>query len=196
MSAGYSIYLWQGVGDPIAAYFGGELGLNIYVIWIAAIALTIALGLNVRAAGADQVAEAKGRLEPALLLFRRFFNFRRRSGRSLWLRCGGLLTRRLRRAGLLLRRAARRFLRRLRAAEAGVHARSGAELVCEPIGHVPHLEVVVREPALGRRYRIETIAPMRPTHGLPRLHVPPVDNVLSLRFCCCARSSWRRGLAG
>jgi peptidoglycan/LPS O-acetylase OafA/YrhL len=45
MSAGYSIYLWQGVGYSIAAYFGGELGLNIYVIWIAAIALTIALGL-------------------------------------------------------------------------------------------------------------------------------------------------------
>ena len=31
--------------DFRAAYFGGELGLNIYVIWIAAIALTIALGL-------------------------------------------------------------------------------------------------------------------------------------------------------
>lgn len=45
MSAGYSIYLWQGVGYSLAAYFGGELGLNIYVIWIAAIALTIALGL-------------------------------------------------------------------------------------------------------------------------------------------------------
>ena len=45
MNAGYSIYLWQGVGYSLAAYFGGELGLNIYVIWIAAIALTIALGL-------------------------------------------------------------------------------------------------------------------------------------------------------
>ncbi|MEQ1812466.1 MAG: acyltransferase [Terricaulis sp.] len=45
MSAGYSIYLWQGVGYSLAAYFGGELGLNIYVIWIVAIALTIALGL-------------------------------------------------------------------------------------------------------------------------------------------------------
>ena len=45
MSAGYSIYLWQGVGYSLAAHFGGELGLNIYVIWIVAIALTIALGL-------------------------------------------------------------------------------------------------------------------------------------------------------
>jgi peptidoglycan/LPS O-acetylase OafA/YrhL len=45
MSAGYSIYLWQGVGYSLAAYFGGELGLNVYVIWIAAIALTIALGM-------------------------------------------------------------------------------------------------------------------------------------------------------
>lgn len=45
MSAGYSIYLWQGIGYSLAAYFGGELGLNIYVIWIAATALTIALGL-------------------------------------------------------------------------------------------------------------------------------------------------------
>lgn len=45
MSAGYSIYLWQGAGYSLAAYFGGELGLNIYVIWMAAIALTMALGL-------------------------------------------------------------------------------------------------------------------------------------------------------
>jgi peptidoglycan/LPS O-acetylase OafA/YrhL len=45
MSAGYSIYLWQGVGYSLAAYFGGQLGANVYVIWIAAIALTIALGL-------------------------------------------------------------------------------------------------------------------------------------------------------
>ena len=45
MSAGYSIYLWQGVGYSLAAYAGGELGANVYVIWIAAIALTIALGL-------------------------------------------------------------------------------------------------------------------------------------------------------
>jgi peptidoglycan/LPS O-acetylase OafA/YrhL len=45
MSAGYSIYLWQGVGYSLAAYFGGELGANVYVIWIVAIVLTIALGL-------------------------------------------------------------------------------------------------------------------------------------------------------
>lgn len=45
MSAGYSIYLWQGVGYSLAAYAGGELGLNIYVVWVAAIALTITLGL-------------------------------------------------------------------------------------------------------------------------------------------------------
>lgn len=45
MSAGYSIYLWQGIGYSLAAYVGGVLGLNLYVIWIAAIALTIALGL-------------------------------------------------------------------------------------------------------------------------------------------------------
>ncbi|MBL8548053.1 MAG: acyltransferase [Hyphomonadaceae bacterium] len=45
MSAGYSIYLWQGIGYSLAAYAGGALGLNVYVIWIAAIALTIGLGL-------------------------------------------------------------------------------------------------------------------------------------------------------
>lgn len=45
MSAGYSIYLWQGVGYSLAAFYGAALGLNLYVIWVAAIALTIALGL-------------------------------------------------------------------------------------------------------------------------------------------------------
>jgi len=45
MSAGYSIYLWQGVGYSLAAYAGASVGANIYVIWIAAIALTIGLGL-------------------------------------------------------------------------------------------------------------------------------------------------------
>jgi peptidoglycan/LPS O-acetylase OafA/YrhL len=45
MSAGYSIYLWQGVGYSLAAHVGGRFGANVYVIWIAAIALTIALGL-------------------------------------------------------------------------------------------------------------------------------------------------------
>ena len=45
IKSGYSIYLWQGVGYSLAAYAGGELDANIYVIWIVAIALTIALGL-------------------------------------------------------------------------------------------------------------------------------------------------------
>jgi peptidoglycan/LPS O-acetylase OafA/YrhL len=45
VSAGYSIYLWQGVGYSLAAYAGAELGANIYLVWGAAIALTIALGL-------------------------------------------------------------------------------------------------------------------------------------------------------
>jgi len=45
IESGYSIYLWQGVGYSLAAYFGGEWGANIYVIWIAAIVLTIALGM-------------------------------------------------------------------------------------------------------------------------------------------------------
>lgn len=45
MSAGYSIYLWQGVGYSLAAYAGAALGANIYGTWIAAIVLTIALGL-------------------------------------------------------------------------------------------------------------------------------------------------------
>ncbi len=45
MSAGYSIYLWQGIGYSLAAFAGGELGVSKYVVWIAAIALTILLGL-------------------------------------------------------------------------------------------------------------------------------------------------------
>jgi len=45
MAAGYSIYLWQGIGYSLAAYAGAELGVSKYVVWIAAIALTIALGL-------------------------------------------------------------------------------------------------------------------------------------------------------
>jgi len=45
MSAGYSIYLWQGIGYSLAAYAGAELGVSRYVVWIAAIGLTIALGL-------------------------------------------------------------------------------------------------------------------------------------------------------
>ena len=45
MSAGYSIYLWQGVGYSLAAYAGGEIGASKYLIWLAAIVLTVALGL-------------------------------------------------------------------------------------------------------------------------------------------------------
>lgn len=45
MSAGYSIYLWQGVGYSLAAYAGAQLGANVYVVWVAAVAVTIALGL-------------------------------------------------------------------------------------------------------------------------------------------------------
>jgi peptidoglycan/LPS O-acetylase OafA/YrhL len=44
-TAGYSIYLWQGIGYSLAAYAGSELGAGKYVIWIAAVVLTIALGL-------------------------------------------------------------------------------------------------------------------------------------------------------
>lgn len=45
MRAGYSLYLWQGLAYSLAAYAGGEWGLSIYVVWIAAIVLTVALGL-------------------------------------------------------------------------------------------------------------------------------------------------------
>lgn len=45
MSAGYSIYLWQGVGYSLAAYAGAQMGANTYLVWVAAIALTIVLGL-------------------------------------------------------------------------------------------------------------------------------------------------------
>lgn len=45
MSAGYSIYLWQGIGYSLAAYAGAGLGVSKYIVWIAAIVLTIALGL-------------------------------------------------------------------------------------------------------------------------------------------------------
>lgn len=41
ISAGYSIYLWQGVGYSLAAYIGAD----IYAVWIVAILLTVALGL-------------------------------------------------------------------------------------------------------------------------------------------------------
>jgi peptidoglycan/LPS O-acetylase OafA/YrhL len=45
ISAGYSIYLWQGMGYTLAVVTGREFGLNVYVVWAEAIALTVALGL-------------------------------------------------------------------------------------------------------------------------------------------------------
>jgi peptidoglycan/LPS O-acetylase OafA/YrhL len=45
MFAGYSIYLWQGVGYFIAMTFGNHFGLPIVVTWLAALILTVALGM-------------------------------------------------------------------------------------------------------------------------------------------------------
>ncbi|HVV33520.1 MAG TPA: acyltransferase [Vitreimonas sp.] len=45
MSAGYSIYLWQGLGYTIAAAVGRPQHWSPYVIWPLAIAITIILGL-------------------------------------------------------------------------------------------------------------------------------------------------------
>jgi peptidoglycan/LPS O-acetylase OafA/YrhL len=43
--SGYSIYLWQGVGYTAALMIGRPLGLNVYLMWLTAIAITIVLGL-------------------------------------------------------------------------------------------------------------------------------------------------------
>lgn len=45
ITAGYSIYLWQGAGYTAAMYGGGLLGWSDWAIWPAAVALTVALGL-------------------------------------------------------------------------------------------------------------------------------------------------------
>ena len=45
ISAGYSIYLWQGAGYSLMSLAGDQLSLSKYVVWLAAIALTVALGL-------------------------------------------------------------------------------------------------------------------------------------------------------
>ncbi|MBL8543135.1 MAG: acyltransferase [Hyphomonadaceae bacterium] len=45
ISAGYSIYLWQGAGYSLMSLAGDQLGLSNYLVWLAAIALTVALGL-------------------------------------------------------------------------------------------------------------------------------------------------------
>ncbi|MFZ2029842.1 MAG: acyltransferase family protein [Vitreimonas sp.] len=43
--SGYSIYLWQGLGYTIASLVGTPNHWNAFVIWIVAIALTVALGM-------------------------------------------------------------------------------------------------------------------------------------------------------
>jgi len=45
ISAGYSIYLWQGLGYSVAALVLRPLGWSNFLIWAVAIALTIVLGL-------------------------------------------------------------------------------------------------------------------------------------------------------
>lgn len=45
ISAGYSIYLWQGLGYSAALIFGRWAGLNDLIVWPIAIAITLALGL-------------------------------------------------------------------------------------------------------------------------------------------------------
>ena len=43
--SGYSIYLWQGLGYTVASLIGRPNHWNVFAIWIAAIALTVALGM-------------------------------------------------------------------------------------------------------------------------------------------------------
>ena len=43
--AGYSIYLWQGVGYSIAIRFGNHFGLPIGVTWLTGLLVTVALGV-------------------------------------------------------------------------------------------------------------------------------------------------------
>lgn len=45
ISAGYSVYLWQGLGYTAAYWAGHQLGLSVWIIWPIAIVLTVALGL-------------------------------------------------------------------------------------------------------------------------------------------------------
>jgi hypothetical protein len=45
IKSGYSIYLWQGLGYTIASLIGRPNHWNVFVIWLAAIALTMALGV-------------------------------------------------------------------------------------------------------------------------------------------------------
>ena len=45
IKSGYSIYLWQGLGYTIASLVGRPNHWNVFVIWLVAIALTVALGM-------------------------------------------------------------------------------------------------------------------------------------------------------
>ena len=45
IKSGYSIYLWQGLGYTIASLIGRPNHWNVFVIWMLAIALTVALGM-------------------------------------------------------------------------------------------------------------------------------------------------------
>ena len=45
ISAGYSIYLWQGLGYTVAMLVRHQYHWNVFVIWALAIALTVALGM-------------------------------------------------------------------------------------------------------------------------------------------------------
>lgn len=58
--SGYSIYLWQGVGYTAAFWAGTRWGVNIWLIWAAAIALTVVLGLL-----ASPLERIRLRLKPA-----------------------------------------------------------------------------------------------------------------------------------
>jgi len=45
IKSGYSIYLWQGLGYTVASLVGRPSHWNVFVIWLVAIALTVALGM-------------------------------------------------------------------------------------------------------------------------------------------------------
>jgi peptidoglycan/LPS O-acetylase OafA/YrhL len=58
--SGYSIYLWQGIGYTAAFWAGTRWHVNIWLIWLAAIVLTVALGLL-----ASPLERIRVRLAPA-----------------------------------------------------------------------------------------------------------------------------------
>jgi peptidoglycan/LPS O-acetylase OafA/YrhL len=45
INAGYSIYMWQGIGYSAAAFIGRPLGWSVLLIWVLALAITVILGL-------------------------------------------------------------------------------------------------------------------------------------------------------